>query len=130
LHSLVGRYFTEMRKSRLADPRLTNDRHQLQPIFLDEVLARTQESALHEQVATATMRALRGERTCERCCFEHTELNRATVFIDVLRSRGVETVVIELDRGDELADWRHFDIVLAMGGPQSAFEESVLPMAC
>ena len=58
---------------------------------------------------------------------EHTELNRATVFIDVLRARGFETVVVELDRGDELADWRQFDIVVAMGGPQSAFEEVAYP---
>ena len=94
------------------------------------VFARAQASALHEQVATATMRALRERADVPALVLEHTELNRATVFIEVLRARGVETVVIELDRGDELADWRHFDIVVAMGGPQSTFEEVPDRAAC
>jgi GMP synthase-like glutamine amidotransferase len=76
----------------------------------------------------ATMaRADRGREAMRALVLQHTELNRATVFIDVLRARQIDAVVVDLDAGDELRDWREFDVFVAMGGPQSVFEEETYP---
>jgi hypothetical protein len=54
---------------------------------------------------------------------EHFEWNPATLYIEVLSARGFEVDVAALDRGDLLPDWRDYDVMVAMGGAMSVFEE-------
>jgi len=44
-----------------------------------------------------------------------------------MRERGVESVAVELDRGEPLPDWRDFDGVLGMGGPMGAGDDAEHP---
>ena len=44
-----------------------------------------------------------------------------------LDRRGAEQVVLELDTGDALPDWREFDGIIAMGGPMSVNDEQEHP---
>ena len=48
-------------------------------------------------------------------------------FSDVLRERAAEIVVVELDEGAPLPDWRDFDYIIAMGGPMSVNDDDRLP---
>ena len=54
---------------------------------------------------------------CETPGAYNVELNR----------RGAEQVVLELDTGDVLPDWREFDGIIAMGGPMSVNDEQEHP---
>jgi GMP synthase-like glutamine amidotransferase/DNA-binding CsgD family transcriptional regulator len=58
---------------------------------------------------------------------EHIRLDQVGVFGDVLRERGVACDVVMLDQGDAVPDWRGYDLIVCMGGPQSAYDESHHP---
>jgi GMP synthase (glutamine-hydrolysing) len=58
---------------------------------------------------------------------QHIACEHPGVFSEVMRERGVEQVPIELDRGEELPDWREFEGVLAMGGPMGAGDDADHP---
>ncbi|MDX6619052.1 MAG: hypothetical protein QOK36_1438 [Gaiellales bacterium] len=58
---------------------------------------------------------------------EHFEWNPATLYLEVLSARGFEVDVATLDRGDPLPDWRDYDVMVAMGGAMSVFEEDEHP---
>ena len=58
---------------------------------------------------------------------QHIACEHPGVFSDVIRERGVESVAIELDRGQELPAWREFDAVLVMGGPMGAGDDADHP---
>ncbi|MDX6581233.1 MAG: hypothetical protein QOI10_417 [Solirubrobacterales bacterium] len=58
---------------------------------------------------------------------QHIACEHPGVFSEVMRERGDEAVAVELDRGEELPDWREFDAVLAMGGPMGAGDDADHP---
>jgi GMP synthase-like glutamine amidotransferase len=58
---------------------------------------------------------------------QHLACERPGVYEHVLRERGVELHVVELDEGEPLPDRREFDAVVAMGGPMSANDDAELP---
>jgi GMP synthase (glutamine-hydrolysing) len=55
---------------------------------------------------------------------QHIACEHPGVFSDVMRSRGVEQVPVEIDENEPLPDWREFDAVLAMGGPMGAGDDA------
>ena len=58
---------------------------------------------------------------------QHIACEPPGVYEDVLRERGATLHRVEVDRGDELPDWREFDAIVAMGGPMSANDDDALP---
>jgi GMP synthase (glutamine-hydrolysing) len=58
---------------------------------------------------------------------QHIACEHPGVFSDVMRSRGVEQVPVEIDENEPLPDWREFDAVLAMGGPMGARDDAEHP---
>lgn len=58
---------------------------------------------------------------------QHIACEPPGVFENVLRERGAQIHVAELDEGDPLPDWRGFDVILAMGGPMSVNDDGALP---
>ena len=49
------------------------------------------------------------------------------MFEDVLVERGATIHRVELDEGEPLPDWHGYDVIVAMGGPMSAYDEDELP---
>ncbi len=58
---------------------------------------------------------------------QHIACEPPGVYEEVLRGRGAEIVRVELDEGEPLPDWRPFDLIVAMGGPQGVYEEDAHP---
>ncbi len=58
---------------------------------------------------------------------QHIACEPPGVFEDVLRERGAELTRVELDEGEQLPDWRGFDLIVAMGGPMSVNDEGEHP---
>jgi len=57
---------------------------------------------------------------------QHIACEPPGVYEDVLREWGAELVRVELDEGEPIPD-TEFDAIVAMGGPMSVNDESVLP---
>ena len=49
------------------------------------------------------------------------------MFEDVLVERGATIHRVELDEGEQLPDWHGYDVIVAMGGPMSAYDQGELP---
>lgn len=58
---------------------------------------------------------------------QHLACEHPGFFSEVMSERGVEAVPVEIDEGEPLPDWREFDAILAMGGPNGAYEEEDHP---
>jgi GMP synthase (glutamine-hydrolysing) len=58
---------------------------------------------------------------------QHIACEPPGVYEDVLRERGATLRRVEVDKGDELPDWREFDAIVAMGGPMSVNDDAELP---
>jgi GMP synthase-like glutamine amidotransferase len=58
---------------------------------------------------------------------QHIACEPPGVYEDVLRERGAAIERVELDEGVPLPDWRHFDAIVAMGGPMGAADDAELP---
>jgi GMP synthase (glutamine-hydrolysing) len=61
------------------------------------------------------------------CVLQHIRCEPPGLFSGPLRDRGFGVQTVELDEGDGLPDWREVDIVLAMGGPMGAYNETGHP---
>ncbi len=59
--------------------------------------------------------------------FEHLDSNPVGIYADVLAARGIEVDVRRLLHGDAIPDWRQYDLMVAMGGGMSVFEEQEHP---
>src|SRR5207244_5621558 len=49
------------------------------------------------------------------------------IFGDVLEARGIEVDAVRLEQGEPLPDWRDYDLLVAMGGAMSVWEEVEYP---
>jgi len=49
------------------------------------------------------------------------------VIDDLLAERSARVTVVEVDAGEPLPDWQAFDVVIAMGGPMGAYEDTAYP---
>jgi GMP synthase (glutamine-hydrolysing) len=58
---------------------------------------------------------------------QHIRCEPPGIFANLLRARGIGTDTVEIDEGDELPDWHGVDLVVAMGGPMGAYDESDHP---
>jgi len=58
---------------------------------------------------------------------QHIACEPPAAFEDELRSRGLDLVRVELDKGEALPDWREFSGLIVMGGPMGAYEEEAHP---
>jgi GMP synthase (glutamine-hydrolysing) len=58
---------------------------------------------------------------------QHIACEPPGVYEDVLVELGAKIHRVELDEGEELPDWHHFDAIVAMGGPMSVNDEAELP---
>jgi GMP synthase (glutamine-hydrolysing) len=54
---------------------------------------------------------------------QHIACEPPGVYEDVLRERGAVIHRVEVDAGEALADWREFDLIVAMGGPMSVNDD-------
>jgi GMP synthase-like glutamine amidotransferase len=54
---------------------------------------------------------------------QHIACEPPGVYEDVLRERGAAIHRVEVDAGEELPDWREFDLIVAMGGPMSVNDD-------
>ena len=54
---------------------------------------------------------------------QHIACEPPGVYEDVLRERGGVLHRVEVDAGEELPDWREFDLIVAMGGPMSVNDD-------
>lgn len=54
---------------------------------------------------------------------QHVECEPAAVYEDELRAAGADLTVVEVDVERTVPDWREFDLIVSMGGPQSVYEE-------
>lgn len=61
------------------------------------------------------------------CVLQHIRCEPPGLFTGILNDRGFRIETIELDEGDDLPDWREVDLVLAMGGPMGAYDETAHP---
>ncbi len=61
------------------------------------------------------------------CVLQHIRCEPPGLFTGMLADRGFGVETIELDEGDRLPDWREVDLVLAMGGPMGAYDETAHP---
>jgi len=61
------------------------------------------------------------------CVLQHIRCEPPGLFTGMLADRGFGVETIELDEGDGLPDWREADLVLAMGGPMGAYDETAHP---
>jgi GMP synthase-like glutamine amidotransferase len=61
------------------------------------------------------------------CVLQHIRCEPPGLFTGMLADRGFGVETIELDEGDGLPDWREVDLVLAMGGPMGAYDETAHP---
>jgi GMP synthase-like glutamine amidotransferase len=58
---------------------------------------------------------------------QHAECESPGVFGDELDARGIWTVVVELDRGEQPPPIDDFDALIVMGGPMSVNDDASLP---
>jgi GMP synthase (glutamine-hydrolysing) len=58
---------------------------------------------------------------------QHVACEPPGVFEDVLVERGATIHRVELDEGEQLPDWHGYDVIVAMGGPMSAYDDDELP---
>jgi GMP synthase (glutamine-hydrolysing) len=58
---------------------------------------------------------------------QHIRCEPPGLFSGLLADRGFAVQTVELDEGDELPDWREAALVLAMGGPMGAYDETGHP---
>jgi len=49
------------------------------------------------------------------------------VIEDLLAERSARLTRVEVDAGEALPDWQAFDVVIAMGGPMGAYEDTAYP---
>ena len=61
------------------------------------------------------------------CVLQHIRCEPPGLFTGMLADRGLLIQTVELDEGDGLPDWREVDLVLAMGGPMGAYDETAHP---
>lgn len=61
------------------------------------------------------------------CVLQHIRCEPPGLFTGLLDDRGFAVETIELDEGDVLPDWHEVDVVLAMGGPMGACDETGHP---
>jgi GMP synthase (glutamine-hydrolysing) len=61
------------------------------------------------------------------CVLQHIRCEPPGLFGGLLDDRGFVVQTVELDEGDALPDWRQIDLVLAMGGPMGAYDETGHP---
>jgi GMP synthase (glutamine-hydrolysing) len=61
------------------------------------------------------------------CVLQHIRCEPPGLFTGLLNDRGFAVETIELDEGDGLPDWREVDVVLGMGGPMGASDETGHP---
>jgi GMP synthase (glutamine-hydrolysing) len=61
------------------------------------------------------------------CVLQHIRCEPPGLFTGLLDDRGFVVETVELDEGDALPDWREIDLVLAMGGPMGAYDETAHP---
>jgi GMP synthase (glutamine-hydrolysing) len=54
---------------------------------------------------------------------QHIACEPPGVYEDVLRERGAAIHRAEVDAGEEIPDWREFDLIVAMGGPMSVNDD-------
>jgi GMP synthase (glutamine-hydrolysing) len=54
---------------------------------------------------------------------QHIACEPPGVYEDVLRERAAAIHRVEVDAGEELPDWRDFDLIVAMGGPMSVNDD-------
>ncbi|MDX6592859.1 MAG: hypothetical protein QOJ13_2055 [Gaiellales bacterium] len=59
--------------------------------------------------------------------FEHLDSNPVGIYADVLAARGIDVDVRRLLHGHTIPDWRGYDLIVAMGGGMSVFEEEEHP---
>jgi GMP synthase (glutamine-hydrolysing) len=58
---------------------------------------------------------------------QHIACEPPGVYEDVMLEHGVSLARVELDEGEQLPDWREFDLIVAMGGPMSVNDDERLP---
>ncbi len=58
---------------------------------------------------------------------EHLHSNPLGVYGDVLVDRGIDVDRVLLDRGDQLPDWRAYELLVVMGGGMSAYDDDEYP---
>jgi len=58
---------------------------------------------------------------------QHIACEPPGLYEDILMERGATIRRVELDEGQPLADWRGFDLIIAMGGPMSVNDDATLP---
>jgi len=54
---------------------------------------------------------------------QHIACEPPGVYEDVLHERGAALHRVEVDAGEQLPDWREFDLIVAMGGPMSVNDD-------
>jgi GMP synthase (glutamine-hydrolysing) len=63
-----------------------------------------------------------------RCLvLQHIACEPPGVYAEVLRERRARIDPVELDDGEQLPDWRRYDLIVAMGGPMSVNDDAELP---
>ena len=58
---------------------------------------------------------------------QHIACEPAGIYEDILVEKGASIHRVEIDRGQQLTDWRAVDAILAMGGPMSVNDDDTLP---
>ena len=58
---------------------------------------------------------------------QHVACEPPAAYEDELIARELDLERVQLDRGDQLPDWRRFAAIIAMGGPMGAYDESIHP---
>jgi GMP synthase (glutamine-hydrolysing) len=61
------------------------------------------------------------------CVLQHIRCEPPGLFTGLFDDRGFAVQTVELDEGGALPDWREIDLVLAMGGPMGAYDETGHP---
>jgi GMP synthase-like glutamine amidotransferase len=63
----------------------------------------------------------------EALVLQHEPCETPGVIEDVLVERCARITRVEVEAGEQLPDWRDFDLVVAMGGPMGAYEDHLYP---
>jgi GMP synthase-like glutamine amidotransferase len=58
---------------------------------------------------------------------QHITCEPPGVYEDELAAWGAGLHRVEVDEGEPIPDWRHFDGIIVMGGPMGAYQEAELP---
>jgi hypothetical protein len=61
------------------------------------------------------------------CVLQHIRCEPPGLFTGLPDDRGFAVETVELDEGGALPDWRETGLVLAMGGPMGAYDETAHP---